>query len=902
MVEPRAELNADSTPERAGRIEELFAAALERPAAARAAFLEEACAGDGELRRDLASLLDAHDRPGGIDRLGEGVVGPLLSQLRGMLSPAGAGDRSVGPYRVLERLATGGMGVVYRAWDTRLDRPVALKFLPRHLGTSPAANERFLMEARATAALDHPHICGVHDIGETDDGELYIAMTYYEGETLAQKLERGPLGVAEAISLELQLLSGLSQAHARGIVHRDIKPANVMVTEEGVAKILDFGIAKLADVALTATGAHLGTAAYMSPEQVRGESVDARADLWSAGVVLYEMLAGERPFAGGEREAVLHAITTAAPRPLSLVRPDVPPALERVVSRALAKRRDERYGSALDMARQLEDVLPTVSSGSGPVGRRLSPGAGRRPAAPSRLRRAILVAGPVLVLAAAGLIWKGPFRPPQPPRPRPAGDAAAAPADPGALHSVAVLPFVNLSPDSGNQYFTDGITDELINALSRVDGLRVAARTSSFAFKARSLPIQEVARQLHVADVLEGSVRRSGSHLRISVQLVRGDSGYTLWSNTYDRELRDIFAVQEEIGRAIVGALELRLGSGAAPRRPPGSTTDLATYDLYLWGRYYFNARTESALRTAIGYFQRAVARDSSYAPAYAGLAASYNLLGAIIDPPTPSTLRGKAAAVKALDLDPNLGEAHAALAYDLFMYDGDWPGAERHFRRAIELNPSDATAHHWYSIYLSLTGRHEEALAEIDRALELDPVSLFLRMTLGVRLLMARRYAEAAEHLRAVIDRDPQDGLARGWLGMVYIQQGRAAEAVAELRGAAGLPSRQPWAQEALACAYAAAGRRAEALAILRTSASGAGRRYVQPSWLARAYTALGERDQAFRWLERAYDEHDGWLPWIKVDPAFDGLRSDPRFDRLLQRTGLSPTLAPAGAAPPAG
>lgn len=454
------------------------------------------------------------------------------------------------------------------------------------------------------------------------------------------------------------------------------------------------------------------------------------------------------------------------------------------------------------------------------------------------------------------------------------------------VRSIAVLPFANLSSDSANQYFSDGMTDELIAALSEVNGLRVAARTSSFAFKNRGLSAKDVARELNVGLVLEGSVRREQNRLRITVQLVDAAGDHTLWSNTYDRELRDVFAVQAAISREVVNALKIRLIDGQ--ERPRGRTTDVETYDLYLWGRYYWNARSLESLRTALGYFERAVARDSLYAPAFTGLADSYNLIAVYDQPPTQVMPKAKAAAERALALDETQSEAHAALAYIATWYEWDWAAAEPHFQRALELNPSNATAHHWYSLYLAATGRASEALAEMDFARELDPTSLFLRGATGVRLYFARDYARAADHLEPILALDPRGTPSHAWLGLVYVQLNRVEEAIAHLEKSRQLVNDQPGVLAALAIAYGAAGRRTDALDIMRTLETRAQREYFAHSWLARAYAALGDHERALIWFEKAYEERDGWLTFAGIDPALDPLRGDSRFQRILERMGL--------------
>jgi TolB-like protein/DNA-binding SARP family transcriptional activator/Tfp pilus assembly protein PilF len=452
--------------------------------------------------------------------------------------------------------------------------------------------------------------------------------------------------------------------------------------------------------------------------------------------------------------------------------------------------------------------------------------------------------------------------------------------------SIAVLPLANLSPDTSDQYFSDGMTDELIAALSQVEGLRVAARTSSFVYKNRSLPVRDIARALNVGAVLEGSARQDGDRVRITLQLARAPEGYTLWSRTYERERRDVFALQHEISRDVAEALKLRLVGGGTPAR--ARTTDPETYDLYLWGRYHWNSRTREGLVKAAEFFARAAARDSTYAPAYAGLADSYNLLAVYDQPALEIMPKAKAAALRALELDETQSEAHAAVAYVATWCDWEWDTAERHFRRALELNPSNATAHHWYSIYLAATGRQGEALAEMDRARELDPAALFLRGATGVRLFMAREYGRAVRQLEPALALGSDALPASQWLGLAYLELGRVDEAIALLEGARATAVNGPAVLAALAMAYGAAGREADARAVVQALEARAREGYVPRSWLARSYAALGERERALMWLERAYEERDGWLTFAKVDPTLDALRGEPRFQAVLARMGL--------------
>jgi TolB-like protein/tetratricopeptide (TPR) repeat protein len=454
--------------------------------------------------------------------------------------------------------------------------------------------------------------------------------------------------------------------------------------------------------------------------------------------------------------------------------------------------------------------------------------------------------------------------------------------------SIAVLPLANLGADTSTQYFSDGMTEELIGALSQVEGLRVAARTSSFAYKNSNVPLTDIARVLNVNAILEGSARHEGNRVRITLQLVRAPEGYSLWSKTYDREMHNVLALQQEISRDVAGALKVQLvpGTGAVSTM----TTDPATYDLYLWGRYHWNARTREELLKAVDFFERAIERDSSYAPAYTGLADSYNLLMVYDLPPREIMPKAKAAALRALQLDETQSQAHAALGYILTWHEWDWKGAEQHFLRAIELNPNNATAHHWYSIYLQATGRMPQALDEMETARELDPASLFVRSATGVRRFMARDFAGAVQLMEPALRENPDATPALQWLGPAYVRAGRVQDAITALEPETKRASPRPSVLSALAIAYVAAGREGDARALLRTVEARASREFFARTWLARAYAALGDNPRALTWLERAYEERDGWVTFANVDPMMDPLRDEPRFKAIVVRMGLSP------------
>ena len=843
------------------RVEQLLGAALEHDASEREAFLDVACEGDVELRREIASLMAAHEHSGVLDRLA-GDIAPLASRLRQpTTSSSSIVGRKIGRYRVLERVAGGGMGVVYKAVDDQLGRTIALKFLHSRLGADDSAAERFRLEARAIAALEHPNVCTVHEIGETDDGRLYLAMPLYDGETLQQRIARGPLSLGEAVTIAVQIARGLAKAHSRGIVHRDIKPSNVLVTDDGVAKILDFGIAKLADVTLTGTAAGpLGTIAYMSPEQARGAHVDQRTDLWSLGVVLYEMLAGQRPFDGGGAAAVMANIQHAEPVPLSTHRGDVPPAVDRVVARSLAKSPEDRYQTAQELERDLlppgpasetpESVAPSEGAGAGSDG--------RTPWRPSR-RVTSAAAAFALVVAFAWAFWP-----------------TALPPE----RSIAVLPFVDLSPRGDNEYFSDGITEEIITQLSTVPTLKVISRTSAMHYKKTTKSLRQIAAELGVAHVLEGSVRRESEKIRITAQLIDAGADNHLWTRSYDRTALNVIGVQDEIAREVSRALEVELGgaSGALAKR---GTRDPQAYEYYRRGRYLWGKRTKEGHEQAMAYYGRAIERDSGYADAYAGLADAYLTayqFNISTIPEAEVYSRIKWAAERAVALDPQSAEAHASYAVALW-WQRNWRGAERELRRTLELNPGSG-AQGWYALLLSGMGRVEEAAQMSRRWTQVDPFSLLGTVTSASLRYVARDYDGAIEQFQRALELNDAWGPAYTGLGMAYAQKGMDEAATRAASKAVELGGRQVSAWQAnLAYVHGRAGRRAEAERLLKLAKTDPWEGFN----IALAYVALGEPDSAFAWLDRS-----SWK-WphraVRAHPALDPLRSDPRFARLSAR-----------------
>jgi serine/threonine-protein kinase len=686
-------------------------------------------------------------------------------------------------------------------------------------------------------------------------------MAYCEGGSLAERLRReGALPVGEAVRIGRELASALSAAHARSIVHRDVKPANVLFDASGAVRLSDFGVAKLLDDDVTRTGAVLGTVAYLAPEQVAGGPVDRRTDLWALGVTLYETLAGRRPFEGDTTAAVLYAIAHASPVPLDRLAPGTPASVVQLVARLLEKDPAARPQDAAEVERVL-------------AGGEIAP-------APKRSLLTMRVAAVVAALAGLGGFAAWQLR----------GDDAPVTVTAAAIPSVAVMPFVNTSGDPADEPFADGLTDELIGTLGKLPGLRVTGRSSVFALKGRGLGARTIADTLGVEHLLEGSVRRSGNRLRVVVQLVSAHDGSQRWSETYDRELRDVFAVQQDMARAMAAALRVRLAAGgAAPAASLRPTHDSLAYELYLKGRYALNTRSRADdLRRAVGYFEEAVARDSNYAQAWSGLADAYTAIATFgYDRPGVAYGKAKQSAVRALSLDSTLAEARVSLGHVMFVHEYDWDASERELLRAIRQDPGYALARIVYSVRLMSDGRERDAIAQLDTARATDPLRPAIGALLGRAYVQARRPDEAIVALRDAIDLNPQADLAWQQLGHAYLLKQQPAEAIEALQRAAALSGIRDSAH--LAYAFAVTGQRDSALRIVRDLVESSRTRYVTPFHIAMAYAGLGDADSAFLWLERSYEERGSFLNGVAATEAFEPLHGDPRWARLLERMGLS-------------
>ncbi len=782
--------------------------------------------------------------------------------------------KTLSHFRIVEKIGAGGMGEVYRARDERLERDVALKVLPTGTLADEAARKRFRKEALALSKLNHPNIATVFDF-DTQDGTDFLVMELVEGVTLSDKLAVGPLGEKEITRLGAQLAEGLAAAHERRVVHRDLKPANLRVTPDGRLKILDFGLAKLvrSDVAsatattesFTETQAAAGTLPYMAPEQVRAENVDARSDFYAAGAVLYEMATGQRAFPETQAGRLMDAILNRAPQPPSGLNRRVSPGLEGIILKALEKEPENRYQSAKEIGVDLRRL--------GAPGSAAAVLSARRPATRQRMVWAAGVALVALLAVLVGLNVGGL-------RDRLLGGVVL-----GQITSIAVLPLENLMGDPEQDYFVAGMHEALITELSKIGALTVISRTSAMRYRSTDKSVPEIARELGVDAVVEGSVLRAGNTVRITAQLIEAATDRHPWADNFDRELRDVLALHSDVARAIAREIQVALTPEEETRLADARPVNPEAYEAYLKGRYFWNKKTEPDLETGLEYFERAIEKDSNYAAAYAGLADSYLHLahyGGL--PPQEAIANAEAATLKALDIDPKLAEAHASMGH-LRMHEWNWSDSEKEFKRAVGLNPNYAITHYWYAALLSQMGRRPEARAEIRRALELDPLSPMISWSAGAGHYRARQYDLAIEQFRRTLAMHPEFPPAHQYLGLAYVQKGLYDEAVAELKEARKLPGADARGAAFLAYAYAVAGKTRQALEILDELNEMPGQRRLPSYEIAAVHAALGQKDQAFAWLEKAYGERDNWLVNVKVEPMFDPLRSDPRFQDLLRR-----------------
>jgi len=900
------------TPERWQRIKPLLQSALERDPDERAAFLVAECAGDEALRKEVQSLIISHEQA---DKF---IESPAVEVMAGSLGNDQVVGRNLGPYVISARLGAGGMGEVYLAEDTRLGRKVALKMLPDYFTRDDDRVRRFQQEARAASALNHPNILTIYEIGQIASRH-FIATEFIEGETLRQSMIKRELKIAEALDVAAQVASALSAAHQAGITHRDIKPENIMVREDGFVKVLDFGLAKLMEpkaviadteamtriLVKTEPGIVMGTVTCMSPEQARGAEVDHRTDIWSLGVVLYEMVARRLPFEGATTSELLASILNdKEPPPLSRYARGVPVELERILTKALHKNREERYQvikdfgldlkslkHRLEFEAELERTVPPESTAG--VSRITDSGGHAAESTTHTLtthptssaeyvvseikhhRRVVAAAAIALILLlVAGLAYYFYF-------PR----GGTTPID-----SIAVLPLHNPTGDPNAEYLSDGISEALINSLSELQQLRVVARGIAFRYKGKEVDPQAVGRDLNVRAVLMGRVHQVGDALNIQVDLVDATTGAQLWGQEYESKVSDVLAVKQTIAREVTEKLRLRLSGEEKQRLVRRDTTNEEAYQFYLRGRYYWNRRTAGGLKKALEEFQQAVDKDPTYALAYTGLADCYAIQTEYAGTPLRETLpKARAAALRALEIDNSLGEAHTSLGL-INMHSWQFAEAEKEYKRGIELNPNYPTAHHWYSNYLQGVARFDESMAEIKRAQLLDPLSPVISGNVVIRYSLRGDYNSVIEGSKKIIELDPNYPRVHTDLGWAYLKQGREQEAISELQKAVDLSGRASFELAYLGSGYAALGKRAEARSVLKELEEKYARQESGGMYLAAVYGGLGEKDQAFAWLEKDFQARSSLLYYSTGYPIFESLWGDPRYTDLLRRMGLRP------------
>ena len=891
------------TPERWEQVGKVYQAALEVRPGERAAFLRQACGEDESLCREVESLLAAEEEAG--DFLAAGAIDDAAKALAQERSFSPVGKR-LGHYQVQALLGAGGMGEVYLAQDTRLDRAVALKILSAEFAADKNRMRRFEQEARSAAAINHSHIAHVYEIGEAE-GKHFISMEYIEGETLRNEIHREKTSFPKLLKYLAQVAGGLAKAHEKGIVHRDLKPDNIMITRDGDAKILDFGLSKLIEppkqtgggeeapshVATARISPHstpgmvMGTVGYMSPEQAQGHvrEIDHRSDIFSFGCILYEAATGLRAFEGKDVLDSLHKIVYAPTPQIKDTNSTTPDELQRIVRRCLAKEPEKRYQSIKDVGIELEELrqelkgvlgldktVQPASKGTAEIGATRSASSAEYVVSGiSRHKLGALVA----LLLVAGIAAVGWYY-------------FHSQNSKVAIRSIAVLPFTNVSKDAEMEYLSDGISESLINSLSQLSNVKVIARSSAFTYKGKETDLKEVANALGVEAILTGRVTQRGENLSISVELVNASDKTQMWGEQYDRKMSDLLAIQREIAREIVEKLKLKV-SGEEKGLAKHYTESNEAYQLYLKGRYYWDKRTAEALKKSIEYFNQAIEKDPSFALAYVGLADCY-VVPAIRIPPREAMPKAKAAALRALELDETLAEAHASLGRVLASYDWDWTSADREYKRAIELNPRYAVAHQWYGGYLAVMGRTNEALAERKRAQELEPLSLIINAELGMAFYYARDYDQAIEQFQKTLELDPNFPPTRAFLLAAYEQKGMYNEAIAEFKKAPPLTgiSEVGFLRAGLGHIYAVSSKKSEARKLLAELKQLSEQGYVPAPSIALIYAGLGEKDQAFAWLDKGYEQRAFQMQWIKIEPRWDSLRADPRFQDLIRRMGL--------------
>jgi serine/threonine protein kinase/tetratricopeptide (TPR) repeat protein len=776
-----------------------------------------------------------------------------------------------GRYQIIEELGKGGMGKVYKVFDKKIKEKIALKLIKPEIASDKETIERFSNEIRLARKIGHRNVCRMFDIGE-EEGVHFITMEYVAGEDLKTMIRMAAgLSIGAVLSIGKQICDGLAEAHCLGVVHRDLKPQNIMIDKGGNAKIMDFGIARsIREKGITGPSVLIGTPEYMSPEQAEAKEVDYRSDIYSLGIILYEMATGRVPFEGDTALSIAMKHKGEIPKNPKQLNPNIPEDLSSVILRCLEKDRANRYQTASEVRSEMEKIEKGI-----PTAERVVP---EKKAFTSKEitvtfgpKKVLLpVLGFAFLVIAAVVIWKI----------LPKKEAAPAAS---VKKSIAVLPFEDLSPKKDHEYLCKGIAETLINALTSIEDLWVPARTSSFSFEGKKQDINEIGQKLGVDHLLEASVQVSGDQIRITARLVNVTNGSNIWSETYDRKMENIFAIQDDIAQAIVKALEVKLLGEKKQLLVKNYTDNLEAYNLYLQGRFFWNKRTAEDVKKAIDYFDQAVALDPNYALAYAGLADSYGLLPFYTSIPAKEAFsKANVAVMKALDIDENLAEAHAALGFIKMYYDWDWNAAETELKRAVQIKPGYPTAHHWYAEYLLAMGRHEEAIAEIQRARELDPLSLVINAMEAAIFVYARQPDKAIEQCRKTLELDPNFALAHDFMGFAYLEKGMREEAMEHQK------RRDELGLHRFIYSYALLGERDESLRIIEEMKERWRRGGTWAYSVARLYADLGEEDLVLEWLEKSFEAREPWLIRLKVDPVFDSLRSNPRLMGLQKKIGL--------------
>ena len=782
--------------------------------------------------------------------------------------------KTISHYKILSEIGSGGMGIVYKAEDINLKRHVALKFLPPELTRDTEARERFIHEAQSASALDHPNVCTVYEIGKTDDNQMFIAMGYYEGETLKDRIAKGPLKIDEALDIAIQISSGLEKAHKKDICHRDIKPANIFITNDNVVKILDFGLAKLSgQTKLTKDGSTLGTVAYMSPEQTTGEKTDSRSDIWSLGVVLFEMITGLLPFKGDYEQAMQYSIINEEPEPITGLRTGIPLELERIVNRTLAKDPQDRYQHADDLLSELNRLKRDSDSDKIPI------------KSTSKKMKKNIVIIPAIILSTVVLIIAGYLllKPSL-------SEKEELPASRWE-NSIAVLPFADLSPEEDQEWFCDGMTEQIITNLSKIKRLMVIGRTSVMQFKDTKKTLPEIGEELNVSHILEGSIRKYGNSIRVTAKLINTKDGSHLWADDFDRKLEHVFEVQDDVSQAIVTNLLATLSTEEKENIKTNRPSNPEAYENYLKGLHYLHTDEENDLLRSVDYFIRAIELAPTYAIAYTELANAYQRLTGLtymsLDEGYPKAL---AAVERALDLEPELNEAHLALARIKFILEWDWEGAEKEFLKVLKLNPNSAKGHERYGVYLVMMGRFEKATQEILLARELEPLSAWINNNVGWIYYYQRQYEKALSAYQKNLEMYPGFSMSYREQAVVYMCYGMPDDAITSAQKAVTISDNDILNISNLGLIYAMAGEREKANVIIQQLLERSETKPIPLYDLSMMFGALGDNDQAFKYLEEAYEKKSNWAFEINVDPVADNLRLDPRYAPLIRKMGLEP------------